>query len=67
MATCDTYSKILANMGANKKSTPMSSSEAMSQGDGEFTEPQLRPSSGMKNLLTEILGPSDAKKYSPMD
>ena len=75
MTIHSTYSKMLASMGGNSSSkitetvddSKTKSAETMDQAPGEFTEPQLKPSPEMGNLLTNILGSSASKKYSPMD
>jgi hypothetical protein len=43
------------------------STEPVVQEPREFSEPQLKPSPEMELLLTNILGSSASKTFSPMD
>jgi hypothetical protein len=62
--TIHSTSKMLASMvgKCNPKST-----EPVVQEPREFSEPQLKPSPEMELLLTNILGSSASKTFSPMD
>lgn len=57
-------SKMLASMvGKNKSKSIVSDNQTIEP----FNPPQLKPSSDMENVLTQILGASPSKKHSPMD
>ncbi|CAM2761479.1 hypothetical protein LEAN103870_01660 [Legionella anisa] len=65
-------SKMLGKLAAGQSNSRLEEvSQEIEEVGQEFAVPQLvpsaKPSEEMKNVLTNILGPSFSKGYSPMD
>ena len=61
-------SKMLASMLGDSKSQNSETVDTVTQEPGDiFSAPQLKPTSDMEHILSNILGPSSSKKHTPMD